>query len=400
MALSFKKERGLNYLVNNPIVVELISDVQDMIRFEVSTDGIVFYTGIAIPTGSSGNFEANISISEILKSYMKSREVVDMEQLVSPVTNSFVGVAVRFIQGSSILFFQGNIFRGGIGKNLLRYLKGKNTDIFAYKLENNSVQFFMTTRTSGRHITVKENELCPFFFIAGHKLYTAVTEYGNAFTFPAIPASYLLYALNIEVLRQLSYTAYGKIPSYIAIHVDGAYIFDITIKKPSKSPNKYIIQFLNSYSVFEKLEVVGKQVSEPEFAEDNAFMIYDSGIDDYIEQNNRLGIREVIKADFGYKSLEEFLFMRDMLQSDKRYLIGPDGNKQEVRVSCESFSHDLFPTEPGSVSLIIRFIDSDSNYSPPIDEYLQYFNIGEAIWERGVTNGYGFLYANEPLNTI
>jgi hypothetical protein len=308
-------------------------------------------------------------------------------------------VSVRFTQVNSTLNYSGIVYKGGIGKKMLRYLKGNNTDVFAYKFLNTNRQFFLTTRTSGRHIVIKENELYPLYFIATDKTYTVVTEYMNTFTFPAMTAGNL-YAFNIEVLRRLSHDSYGKIPSYLGILIDGKFVFDITIKEPAKSLNKYVIQFLNSFSAFEKLEVTGKQVSEPEFAKDNTFMIYDQSIDDYIEQNNRLEIREIMKVDFGYKSLEEFLFMRDMLQSDKQYLIDSDGNRYKVRVSCDSFSHDLFPTEPGSVQLKIRMEDNDSNYSPAVDESGPDFNFGETIWRLGVTNGYGFLFADSTLNTV
>jgi hypothetical protein len=397
--LSYKTEPLPNYLVDNPIVFELKSTVQELIRVNIFASGSNGYSGTFMPVGSGASFEANISVSEILKSCMKRSEIANLTQPVSLVSNSFVRVWIFFTQNDSILGYDGNIYRGGIGKRMLRYLKEKNTDIFAYKLLNTDRQFFMTTRTSGRHIVVKENELCPLCFIASDRAYTVVTEYGNTFTFPAMTAGDL-HALNIDAVRRLSYDSYRKIPSYLGILVDGKFVCDIIIKKPAKSPDSHVIQFLNSFSAFEKLEVTGKAAFEPEFAEDSAFLIYDQGIDDYIEQNSRSGIREVIKADFGYKSLEEFLFMRDMLQSDRRYLIDPDGNRQEVRVSCENFSHDLFPAEPGSVPLKIRFTDSDSNYSPEIDESLPIFKFGEGIWQSGTTNGYGFLLADAPLNTV
>jgi PKD repeat protein len=53
-----------------------------------------------------------------------------------------------------------------------------------------------------------------------------------------------------------------------------------------------------------------------------------------------------------------------MLQSDKRFLIDQQGNRNEVRVSADSFSHDVFLITPGSVSLDIRLVDTDSNYFP------------------------------------
>lgn len=399
MALSFKTQPSENYLVNNPIVFELKSNIQVQIRFDVTISGNIVYTGVFTPTGKSPSFEANISVSEIIRPYMQSSEVANMNQMISAVSNPYTSISVQFTQNSSTLSYSGRIYKGGIGKKMLRYLKGKNTDIFAYKLLSAEKQFFLTTRSSGRHIIVKENELHPLYFIATDKTYTVVTDSGQTFAFPAMTAGNL-YAFNIEVLRRLSYNTYRKVPAYMGILVDGKYILDITVKKPAKSPHKYIIQFLNSFSAFEKLEVTGKALSEPEFGEDNAFTIYDKGIDDYIEQNNRLGIREVVKADFGYKTLDEFMFMRDMLQSDKRYLIDQSGNRHEIRVSVENFSHDLYPTEPGSIQLKIRLVDNDVNYSPDVDESTSDFNFGEAIWEFGVTNAYGFLYADKPLNTI
>jgi len=399
MALTFKTAPASRYLANNPIVFELSSDVEDLIAFDVSISGVVIYAGTFMPTGSGAEFNANIGIADVIKPYLKSSEVGEMTQLVSYITNSFIQVSVVFTQGNSTINHSATIYKGGIGKKLLRYLKEKNTDIFTYKFLSAESQFFLTTRTSGRHIVVKENELYPLYFIATDKAYTVITEYGNTFTFPAMTVGNL-YAFNIEVLRRLSYATYQKLPSYLGIMIDGKSVFNIIIKEPAKSPNKYVIQFLNSFSAFERLEVTGKKISEPEFAEDNAFMVYDQGIDDYIEQNNRLSFREIIKADFGYKSLGEFLFMRDMLQSDKRYLIDSKGDKHEIRVSCENFSHDLFPTEPGSVQLTIRLVDNDSNYSPEIDESENDFYFGESIWERGWTNENGYLFSNSRLNTI
>lgn len=399
MALSFKTQPSSSYLANNPIVFELKSNIQKLIHFDVLVSGNVVYTGMFMPVGPEGDFEANVDISDLVKSYMDKSEIENPDQLVSSVTNGFIQVSVQFKQNNSRINYSGRVYKGGVGKEMLRYLKAKNTDIFAYKFSNTDKQFFLTTRTSGRHIVLKENELLPLYFIATEKAYTVVTEYGKTFTFPAMTLGNV-YTFNIEVLRNLSYNLYREIPSFLGILVDGIFVFDIVIKSATKAPNKYIISFLNSFAAYEKLEVTGRSISEPEFAEDNAFMIYDQSIDDYIEQNNRLAIREVMKADFGYKSLAEFLFMRDMLQSDKRYLIDSDENQREVRVSCENFSHDFFPTEPGSVQLTIRFVDNDRNYSPGIDESLPDFNFGEAIWRTGITNGYGFLYADSTLNTI
>ena len=399
VTLSYKNQPLPNYLANNPIVFELKSTIQEIIKFDVTISGSVVYTGAFIPAGTAPNYEVNISISEIAKSYLKESSISSTSLLVSAVTNSILPISVKFTQNDSVLYYSGNIYKGGIGKKMLRYLKQQNTDIFAYKFLNADKQFLMTTRTSGRHIVIKENELCPLYFFATDHEYSIVTEHLNTFTFPAMTAGNL-YALNIEFLRQSSNNTYGKIPSYLAVLVDGKFVFDITIKEPVKSPNKYIIEFQNSFSSPERLEVTGKCMAEPEFDNDEGFRTYDSIIDDYIEQNDRIGLREIINAEFGYKTLEEFLFMRDMLQSNKRYLIDQFGNRSEVRVSAENFSHNIYPTEPGSVSLKIRMTDNDANYSPGVDESEPDFYFGEAIWLRGWTNSIGLLLSDSWLNTV
>ena len=397
--LSYKQQPRQHYLVDNPIVFELQSTVQERIYFDITIAEQVVYSGVFIPVGSGAAFEATISIAEILKSYIKDSEISDMTIFVSPVSNSFFPFSVTFKQNSDTLTYNGNVFNGGIGKKLFRYLKERDTDIFDYKFLNPNNQFFLTTRTAGRHIVVKENELCPLYFIALDKSYVFVTEYGNKFFFTP-PVIGEMYALNIRILRQLSHTTFGNLPSYIEVLVNDCSIFDVTIQEPAPSPTHYIIEFLNSFAAFERLEVTGKVDSEPEFAEDNVFMSYDRIIDDYTEQNNRLSMREIIHAAFGYKSPDEFLFMRDMLQSNKRYLIDPDGNRQEVRVSAENFSHAMFPTKPGSISLKIRMVDNDSNYSPAIDASDPDVYHGESIWQRGITSWNGFLYADSQLKTI
>ncbi len=395
--LTYKKQPKEAYLVNNPIVFELLSTIQELIHYNILIYGNIVFSGTSIPYMSDGGYESSIQIADIVKSQMEKSQIVSMSILVTQIANSHVPVSVEFTQGESTLNYSGKVYKGGIGKKMIRYLNTLNTDIFAYKLLNVDKQFFMTTRTSGRHIVIKENELFPLYFIASNKAYTVVSEYGNVFAFPELTEGDM-YAFNIEVLRNASYTSYGKIPSYLGILVDGKFVFDIIIKKPAVTPDKYIIRFANSFSAFEKIEVTGKAIAKPELTDD-AFMIYDHLTDDYIEQNNRLKIREIISADFGYKTFDEFLFIRDMLQSEKKYLIDQTGREHEVRISADDFTHDIVPREPGSIKLTIKYVDTDINHSPEIDESLADFNFGEAIWESGITNGYGFLFSDLTLIT-
>lgn len=370
MSLSYKVNPQTRYLVENPIVFNLATDSQELIEMEIFPGGFSgesAYKGQYFPVGASPEYLADISVNDVIRPYMHRNEINLHDALINEMNFSFLEIGIRFKQGADMIEYTGKIYNGGISKRFLRYLIEKDTNIFNYKLQNGYKQFLMTTRTAGRHITIRENEICPLYFIALNRTYTIETEGGWTFTAPTLTEGNV-YALNVEHVRKFCLEIRNELPSFFAVRVNNNVIFDITITPASATPNIYVIEFLNSFGAPERIEVSGKKVSAPEFGEDNAFDKYDSDIDDYIEQNDRLSLREIINAEFGYKTSEEFLFARDMLQSDSRYLIDPTGVRHEVRVKSESFMHDLHPTEPGSVPLEIRLADAETEFSPAPDE--------------------------------
>jgi hypothetical protein len=401
MALSFGNPIFPRYLVNNPIRFGLLADTDDPVTMEVTVGSSMVYKGVYGPVVNNpySNYKVDISIEDIIRPYMTPVNIGPVYNIIYDADFNHLSVSIKFTQGSNTLNYSCDVYNGGISKRLFRDLYIHGTDIFSYKFFDTSKQFFLTTRTSGRHITIKENEICPLFFIVTNKTYSVVTEYGNIFILPEMSLNHLR-ALSIEGVRWYSDRLYNKKPSFFGIMIDGQYVFDVTITEPAPSPDKYIIEFRNSFGVYERLEVSGRCVSEPEFGEDNAFDRYDGTVNDYIEQNERLSIREVINAEFGYKTPDEFFFARDMLQSDERRLIDPAGNYHNVRVIAENFSHDLHPKQPGSIPLKIRSVDTDISYSPERDDSPPDFYFGEPVWLHGVTNGYGFLFADKPLNTV
>ena len=378
--ITFAKKPLPWVLVNNPILFRILSDTNDAIHYQISIDNwqgttdYLAFEGILIPVANGTQFECTVNIAEILKAHQLPASIDNPELTVSKVNNFNTGFSVYFYRDNSEnLTFNGKFYQGGVGKQMLRMLNENNTDIFAWKLHNTDRQFFMTTRTNERHIYIKRNELAPFFFIASSLKYRIIMQPSqNFFDFPPlIPGE--VYALNLELVMQ-HYDSPSMPATFLEMreYLDSQgtttkFVFDLTISEPARTPNRYIIKFLNSFAAFEKIEVTGKAKAEPEFADNNAFMVYDPEIDDYIEKNSRPSLREVIKADFGYKTVDEFYFIRDMLQSDLRYLIDTDGIEHEVRILADSFSHDIHPTVPGSVPLKIRFVESDTNYSPRID---------------------------------
>jgi len=374
--ISFTQQPAPNVLVNNPVFFRILSDTEHAIIYEVIVGDfngnldISVFNGNLFPVSmdSSMQYECTLNISCLLKPWQFITVLHGPNPASSHLAYFYRQYRVIFRKNNETLTFDGRFYQGGISKKMLRFLNEKNTEIFAWKLLNTGRQFFMTTRTAGRHIFIRENELSPLCFIAQNKTYRIETEKGHYFLFYGIVASGEVQTINLDIIREHIFQSYDYYPCFLELLIDGKVVCDITIIESARSPHKYVIEFLNSYSVWEKIEVSGNAISEPEFSENNAFMLYDQEIDDYTEHNNRISLREIINAECGYKTLDEFMFIRDMLQSDLRYLISPDGQRQEVRVFAENFSHDLFQIEPASAHLKIRLIDTDSNYSPEIDE--------------------------------
>ena len=397
--IGVEREPNERCLIDNPIVYQLRTDNADVVTFKVSVESSVVYEGTMHPTGASGKYYVYVAISELLRPYMK--EVIAPHiTFVGPTTFSYIDVDVEFTQGGTNLSRAIKVYPGGVSKPFLRYLDDNNTDIFNYKMMDYTRNFFMTTRTNGRHIVMRESEVMPLFYIGddNNRPYI-ITEHGREYHTMIAPDYGKIYAYTFNMLNEAS-DGFKK-SAYYAIYVGDDFVCDITIKQSAKIPHRYLIEFINSYGVRERIEVSGKKTAKPSFEKDNAYERYDSVIDDYVEKNERLGLREVIQAESGYKSIEEFFFLRDMLQSSRRWIVDAEGNKHEVRITIDNFQHDMHPDKPGSVSFSIRAIDEDIAYSPAIDNSLPEFTFGQGVWPKGLTEGYGLLYEDKsPLNTI
>lgn len=386
------------YLANNPIILKVRSSVQQLISYIVRVDGIDVYNGNLLPTGSGTQFDADISISEIIKPFLRVHELFDSGSVVRRVLNSRTDFEVEIVQGVLNLTHSGFVFRGGVSKQLIRTLNSLNTDIFNEKLISHTKQFLMTTRTLGSNIVIRESELVPFYFIAVDVAYMVVTEYGDIFLLSTPNEDFgEIHAFDIAELRKLCFDLHNRLPSFFAFLVDNNYVFDITIKSDIVSREFITIQFLNSFSAFDKITLSGKAVFKPQILE-NSFREYDSIVEDYVSRNQRNEIQKIIEIESGYQTIDEYYLMLDMLQSDETYMIDSEKNFIRVLIKSPDFTHELNPTVPGSIKLQIKVQESDSNYSPP-SMPSQNLGVAEAIWLNGVTNAYGFLYDNLTLNT-
>jgi len=312
--LSFRTPPQPRYLVENPIIFHLETDSPSPVQLEIQFPpygpyGVIYYHGIYTPSGKSGDLRVDISINDIIKTFITGRIHIEQAGLIAESDFSYSTIYIRLTQGSNTLETSIIVYPGGISKQFMRYLTEKNTNIFTYKLLNAYKQFLLTTRTAGRHLFLRESEVCPLYFVATDKNYTVETEHGITYPAPAMTHGNI-YALDLDFIRKSEMTQ-NRLTQFFNVKVNGNVIFDITIIPSAPVPNIYVIEFINSYGVPERMEISGRKTSAPELKSDETYDRYDPDIDNYIEQNDRVQLREIINASFGYKTIEELFFARD-----------------------------------------------------------------------------------------
>ena len=62
---------------------------------------------------------------------------------------------------------------------------------------------------------------------------------------------------------------------------------------------RYLLEFLNSYGAYERIEVTGIGNIESEIESDSTYQIYDESIDDYIEARERQSARDKLQVESG-----------------------------------------------------------------------------------------------------
>ncbi|MDR1437051.1 MAG: hypothetical protein LBI65_02915, partial [Candidatus Symbiothrix sp.] len=301
MALSFRKQPRENYLANNPIVFELLAeDSTELINYNLQLDETDIYSGMVYPFGKGTDFYARIEVSDILKSKINPYETEKSDDVLKSVSGSYQTLHITFYQESTTLNATARIYRGGISKKMLRQLNENNTDIFSDRLLNRGKPFLLTSRTASGNIMMKRSELAPVYFIASGGNYKIAADNGYELTAPNLTAGNV-YAFD------LSHEKFDG-ASFLQFFIDNNPVCSITVLEPAAVPFRFLLSFLNSFEVYEKIEITGKAFFEPEPEETEGYSVYDDRIDDYVEMRDRINFRETVNAETGYKTLEEFLF--------------------------------------------------------------------------------------------
>lgn len=336
-------------LTGNPIKLSIESS--SLAVYTIKADSIDLYTG-----SGEGNFST--FIQDIIAAAIKSPE------LHNESPNILIGI---FGSSKDITIYVSNAdgeskelslkaFVGGISKRSLRKLNDENSNIFTSKLLNSTCNFFMTTRTTGNTICIRETELSPIPFIYPDGDLKIVAG-GITTDLPGNTGDFV--ALNLYCLRKKLFDIHYVLASVFEVYSNDKRACTILITPGTISRERYLLQFLNSYGAYERIEVTGKGQIEHEAAKDSSYQIYDEIIDDYAEARERQSGTDTLKVESGYRSSEEFGHLIDMLSSEDVKILGIAGRNIRVIPTADNLVSVSRSAKPESVQLTLRFADTD-----------------------------------------
>ena len=262
------------------------------------------------------------------------------------------------------------VYGGGISKLLRRKLVAASTDIFNWKLKNPLNNFFLTTRTNAQLIFIPENELIPLCYYGKGLAFNLKVDGQTVATFNhSEDETESLKSIDLNTLRNELVANNHKLISVFDIMTpNGGYVGSIIITQANNASD-YFLKFLNSWGVYEMISLNGMIEYNPTFSEATTVLGFDEVILDTVKKQNRKELTSEYKAEIGYKTADERLFLIDALLSDECILVA-NGMEYPVTVSTDTTLFQDTGNEPKSISLTIKLIDSDENYSPLDDKAL------------------------------
>lgn len=346
-------------LAGNPVVLSIYSTSVATFRI----DNI--YTG-SVEAGTT-----DIHINEILQELLPEWSFRDIPE--NQQNNRIVPVGIYRDYNITVTNTQGNrttlshtILPGGVSKDMLRALVSGNNNIFNFKLLNSSTNLFMTSRTNGQFIVMQETEIMPIVFLyPGGNMRVVAGDI--TLDIPA-GTERRPYALNIPAIRKELFDN-NRLCNRFDIYFDQNYAATVLLTPGAVTNARYIIEFLNSYGVYERVEVTGSVNLEPEADEESIYSVYDPVVNDYVEKRDRRPSRNILQVESGFKTQEELIFLIDMLASEKIFLLGYGEQPIECTASAEDMSIALVSREPASLHITLRFVDKDTHFthSVPLD---------------------------------
>lgn len=258
---------------------------------------------------------------------------------------------------------------GGVSNQNFKRYAAAGRDAFHSRFINTQANYFLTTRTSGWRIVLKETELSPLCFI---KHAAGSLSFADNISHSTVEVNQLgrgIYALDLNALRLRFMSDHNVLPNSFDVYTDGVYSCSIVIEQADFTTERYRLTFRNSLGVHETVEICGKMKFSQQFdTEDKkSFNKLDDVTGALMNLRERTARHTSLSIDTNLKRRDEVEFMMDMIASDEVYL--QDIASEPIRVipSAEDLDYSAVKMSPVQFTLKLEVADSESNITPGIN---------------------------------
>lgn len=381
------KQPGEYCFVGNPVLFRLKSDSQDPVEIEIAYQA----NKIALkgyPYKTEEGYLVDIDISDVLKSFFDNGLAMYGETIGIAEYPEFIRECTVTIDAKDYII---KAIDGGVSNENLAELLGFGDDMFSYRLKNPERSLLFTTRTNSPNIALRESELFPFVFLHPGKPITFVSSNDNTITESSLPEG-TPCLMDLAYIRRLFLELYDELPAFITVQVDGADSSYITITRSRWSEDMCWLVFKNSLGGYECMEITGKGYYIPALSEENSYQQY-TDLGTFSLRRERVEVQNVISIHAGFKNQQELNFLMDLIATNRCYLIYPDKRVMECIPSAENPKYAMRITEPTSLELKLKSVNSSRYHSPLID----LARPGAWIWD-GIWDDYAYWYDSKQIN--
>lgn len=358
----------------NPVLITADNAVKDQpvmgYTFTVEMDGMEIYSG-------RFNYPYAVNLADIVDAYAKPlpEPGAGDNDSYGPVMviedyNEFslreVFVSFRGVTTKNFSFLA---LPGGVSKqNYRRY--GRSYDAFVGRFLAQDANFFLTTRTAGWRVVMKETELYPLYFLrAQDDTALRFQEKASGRELDVLLPEGGAYALDVEALRRHFFETHGVLASNFDIYCGGEFACSVVIAAAEQSRSRHRLKFRNSLGVFEIFETTGEMSMAPEWEDKDAtYTAYDHATAGYVGRRSRIERRQVARINTGTVRPEDLSFLMDLLGSDEVYLLDVVDAPVRVIPSAEEFDYAARPEAPRSFTLRLEVAEPETNILPEISD--------------------------------
>lgn len=355
MSLSASISPRTMALSGNPIRLDIVSS--SPVTYVIRDGGETVFEG----SGEEGSFF--VFIDEILSAILVPIRHRQETDIILPASGNIKDytVIVSNVEGEKKTL-EHTVVLGGVSKRAMRHLSQEGSNIFTFKLLNAAGNFFMSTRSETRILTIRETELRPLLFIASKTTFTVTASQGVTKDISGLSVG-KCYALNLEALRRYFFDSANMLTNQFIVTTDEGVAVTIVILPAEVAKERYYLEFLNSYGAYECIDVTGKPALDQDSGEEETYGKYDELVNDYIESRERVRTVDTIHVQTGFKTSKELMFLLDMLSSDDIYLLGYEDREIKVNASADSLAVAKTMDQPQSLPITLRFADSERHFT-------------------------------------